>query len=82
MESSNIPSVHVSSGNKIPYPVGVRVMLKDLERSKQILSSFGLKPDEFSPADRKMATRHIIIMLSIGGLAIVFLVLVILGVIG
>lgn len=82
LESSNIPSVHVSSGNKIPYPVGVRVRLKDLERSKKILKSFGLKPYEFSKADRLRAKRHFIVLISIGGLALAFFILVITGLIG
>lgn len=44
LENSGIPSVHISSGFKSPFPTGLRVRYRDYKKSKKLIEGIELKP--------------------------------------
>ena len=80
LESRNIYSVHISSGYRIPKPVGLRVKLNDYESACKLLKSWNIEPYMISSIERRSALRQFITLLSVGSIVIILLVMMILGV--
>lgn len=82
LEEKGIESVHISTGYRLPTPVGVRVLMKDYDESVKILQTIGLEPYKDSEVDGKWSNWNLLFLLVFGGISIIFVVLVILGVFG
>ncbi len=79
LSNNNIPSVHISSGLRIPSPVGIRVRSCDYEKAKDLIRDINLAPlKDFSASSTKYKKTQRIGCFIYIGIALVYFILLIL----